>query len=108
MKKIIHFLSVFAFMFVFASCNMEGGQNFDSAEENPELRAATLGFSDADAYRAHVAAQCTAGNHENCCCVNGRHLRQLPQHLRRYRRQTTGWYGKSTWQSSLIDGIAGH
>ena len=82
MKKVFYSLTVLALMFVFASCGKNNRQNFDNAEENLELRAATLGFSDTGAYKAHVAAQCATGNHENCCILNGKHQAcTYPHHL---------------------------
>ena len=67
MKKVIYLWSLVAVTVAFASCNSNDSQNLDSATQNLELRAASLGFSNVDAYQAFVANQCAAGNHENCC-----------------------------------------
>jgi len=50
--------------------------------ENIQLRAANLGFTDVNAYQTNVARQCAAGNHKNCCVINGMHqVCPYPDHL---------------------------
>jgi hypothetical protein len=70
MKKVIYFFAVVVLAIGFVSCNNDDDHDFSSAEQNMELRAATLGFSDAEAYKTSVAEQCAAGNHENCDILN--------------------------------------
>ena len=50
---------------ILAACNKHES-NSDLAEQNLELRAKNLGFSDVEAYKVHVAQQCEAGIHNNC------------------------------------------
>ena len=72
MKKVFFLLSASAIMVAFVSCNKENDHNF--AIPNLETRAAALGFSDVNAYKAHVAEQCEAGIHKNCDVLdNGTH-----------------------------------
>ena len=54
----------------------------NSEIENIQLRAANLGFTDVNAYQTNVTQQCAAGNHENCCVINGTHqVCPYPDHL---------------------------
>ncbi len=70
MKKVFYSLTVLAITVAFASCSKDDDHDFNDASQNMELRASTLGFSDANAYKASVAEQCAAGNHENCDILN--------------------------------------
>lgn len=68
MKKLFYSLAVVALVAVsFAACSNDNNDDSGtSSEPNIEARAAALGFEDANAYKASVAEQCAAGNHENC------------------------------------------
>ncbi len=70
MKKLVYSLAVLAIVLVFASCNKDDNQSMDTATPNLELRAATLGYTDVETYKANVVAQCAAGNHQNCDIYN--------------------------------------
>lgn len=66
MKKVIYLFAVVALTVGFVSCSNDDEPDFDNAEPNLELRAASLGFSDVDTYKTCVAEQCILGNHKNC------------------------------------------
>lgn len=70
MKKVFYLVAVVAITVAFASCSKDDDHDLSNATQNVELRASTLGFSDANAYKASVAEQCAAGNHENCDIQN--------------------------------------
>ncbi len=63
MKRAIYLFAVIAMVFV--SCNKDD-HNFNNTEQNLELRAKTLGYSDINSYQDSVAIQCASGIHENC------------------------------------------
>ena len=67
MKKVFYLLSVLAITIAFVSCSKNDDNN---AIPNLEARAAALGFSDVNAYKAFVSEQCEAGIHENCDVLN--------------------------------------
>ncbi|MDH6304154.1 hypothetical protein M2459_000882 [Parabacteroides sp. PF5-5] len=75
MKKLFYSLAVVLLAVAFVSCNNENQDDIDTLEkEDIETRAAALGFEDVAAYKACVAEQCAAGNHENCdICEDGTH-----------------------------------
>lgn len=66
MKKLFYSVAICALVMAFVSCDNDDDHNYGNAEQNLELRAATLGYSDVETYKASVAEQCAAGNHENC------------------------------------------
>ena len=67
MKKLFYSLAVVLFAATFASCDKNDHDDFGtSAKQDIEVRADALGFDDVAAYKASVAEQCAAGNHENC------------------------------------------
>ena len=70
MKKNFYSLAILAFVVALASCSKDDEHNLGNTEQNLELRASSLGFSDANAYKASVAEQHAAGNHENCDILN--------------------------------------
>lgn len=70
MKKVFYSLTVLAFVAIFASCTKNDDHNFDNANKSLELRAASLGFENVEDYKASVARECAAGNHENCDILN--------------------------------------
>lgn len=71
MRKLFCALAVVLFAVAFMSCNKDDHDDFGtSAEQNIETRAKDLGFNNVDDYKASVAIQCTAGNHENCDVYN--------------------------------------
>jgi hypothetical protein len=75
MNKVNFSVWVCAFAVVCTACSVEDvSTNLPTEEQNIELRAATLGYSDAATYAADVAQQCASGNHENCeLSVDGSH-----------------------------------
>ena len=67
MKKLFYSLAVVLFAVTFTSCDKDDHDDFGtSAQQDIESRATALGFEDVAAYKACVAEQCAAGNHENC------------------------------------------
>ncbi len=66
MKKVVYSVAILAFAFVLTSCSKDDDHNVDNTAQDVELRAQSLGFADANAYKSSVAEQCAAGNHENC------------------------------------------
>jgi hypothetical protein len=70
MKRAIYLFAVVALAVGFVSCDNDDDHDFSSADQNIELRAATLGYEDVASYQASVAEQCAAGNHENCDIQN--------------------------------------
>lgn len=66
MKRVIYLFAVVALTAGFVSCNNDDDDNFSNAEQDLELRASTLGYSDAASYQENVTEQCELGNHENC------------------------------------------
>jgi hypothetical protein len=75
MKRAIYLFAVVVMATGLVACNNDDDHDFSSnAEQNLELRAKTLGFSDAEAYKTSVTEQCAAGNHANCDILsNGTH-----------------------------------
>ncbi|MFV0553373.1 MAG: hypothetical protein ACK5LR_01585 [Mangrovibacterium sp.] len=84
MKRVIYVFAALALV----SCSTEQHDELDSTDsaaitlEAMELRAETLGYTDAVAYQDSVAQQCENGNHENCtilsdgthsACTNAEH-----------------------------------
>lgn len=70
---------------VITGCNKDGNLldgEMNSETENIQLRSAALGFANVNDYQEYVAQQCIAGNHENCCVLNGIHqVCTYPNHL---------------------------
>lgn len=69
MRKVFYSLAALILTVTLVSCSNDD-HDFNSDEQNMELRAAALGFSDVDSYKASVSQQCTAGDHENCDILN--------------------------------------
>lgn len=72
MKKLFYSLAVALFSVAFVACSNDDHDDFGTTTVQQDItkRATALGFDDADAYRESVAAQCAAGNHENCDIYN--------------------------------------
>lgn len=66
MKRATYLFAVVALAVGFVSCNNDDDHDFSNADQNIELRAASLGYEDVASYQASVAEQCAAGNHKNC------------------------------------------
>ncbi|WP_280647274.1 MULTISPECIES: hypothetical protein [unclassified Dysgonomonas] len=59
------------FAVTFIACSNDDHDDFGTtSQQDIEVRAAALGFDDVAAYKANVAEQCVAGNHENCDIYN--------------------------------------
>lgn len=70
MKKLFYSLGVILLV-SFISCDKDDHDDFGtSAQQDIEERASALGFDDVATYKASVAQQCAAGNHENCDIYN--------------------------------------
>lgn len=69
MKRVFYLVIAIAAV-GFTSCSKDDNHDFDNDQQNLELRAASLGYSDVNAYKTSVAEQCAAGNHENCDALN--------------------------------------
>lgn len=69
MKRVFYLATALAAV-GFTSCNKDDNHDFYNDKQNLELRAASLGYSDVNAYKTSVAEQCAAGNHENCDVLN--------------------------------------
>lgn len=70
MKKLFYSLAVVLCSISFVACDNDHDDFGASAAQDIEARATALGFENADAYKASVAEQCAAGNHENCDIYN--------------------------------------
>jgi hypothetical protein len=70
MKRLFYALAVVCTL-SFVACDNDDHNDFGtSVQQDIEARAKALGFEDAAAYKASVAEQCAAGNHENCDIYN--------------------------------------
>ncbi len=69
MRKVIYLFAVVVLAVGFVSCN-DDDHDYKTDDQNIELRAKTLGYTDAVTYKQSVATQCEAGNHENCDIQN--------------------------------------
>ncbi|MDU1906069.1 MAG: hypothetical protein E6772_14955 [Dysgonomonas sp.] len=71
MKKLFYSLTVVLFAATFIACSNDDHDDFGAtSQQDIETRATALGFDDVASYKASVAEQCAAGNHENCDIYN--------------------------------------
>lgn len=66
MKKLFYFAAALAIATSLTSCNSNDNPTPEDLAERLEVRAVALGYENSADYEASVAAQCAAGNHENC------------------------------------------
>lgn len=71
MKKLFYSLTLVLFAVTFIACSSDDHDDFGTtSQQDIKARAAALGFDDVAAYKANVAEQCAADNHENCDIYN--------------------------------------
>ena len=66
MKRTFYCLAALALAVTCVSCIQDEDNNLTPNDQNLELRASTLGYTDGNTYKNRVLNQCADGNHENC------------------------------------------